>query len=414
MTRDIFEDYIAEISHLYTYDSYDLLRNNCNNFTQQASMFLTGNGIPDWISGLPAEVLATPFGRMIEPMISQWTNKMKAESMHAQGMDPSQFPATQAAFTQQFFPTASPAPSAPVASPIPATTPTASAQKSSVSISSNASPADSPHLKRQFLFADQRPTSFETVLKQLSLGDKSSQVVQDLNTFFDVPNFKSSLLPSDVLGILLEYSQTCALNAGFAPLFILRLLVLSESVNKAFSEDERGILILHRFLATTDAPVQAKAMALLVASNLFASKSGELLLLNSPHTTEWLATDLLGSTDQIRIPAAALLYNFALSLSKQSKTSISDHEDKFWQGVTLIAEILAESLKPISNTAALSATQEEFFWRVCSALFFFIESDQSAKEVAKQLELVDHLNVIKTKANAGRLATVTKDLLSNL
>lgn len=40
-------DYIAEISSRYTLATYSLLRNNCNNFTNEVSLFLTGAPIPD-------------------------------------------------------------------------------------------------------------------------------------------------------------------------------------------------------------------------------------------------------------------------------------------------------------------------------------------------------------------------------
>lgn len=43
-------------------DKYDLFKNNCNNFTDECTHFLTGQHIPDYITGLPDEVLKTPMG----------------------------------------------------------------------------------------------------------------------------------------------------------------------------------------------------------------------------------------------------------------------------------------------------------------------------------------------------------------
>ena len=43
-------------------DKYDLFKNNCNNFTDEAVNFLTGLHIPSFITGLPEEVLNTPMG----------------------------------------------------------------------------------------------------------------------------------------------------------------------------------------------------------------------------------------------------------------------------------------------------------------------------------------------------------------
>ena len=40
-------------------EHYHLLDHNCNNFTAEAALFLTGNSIPDYITNLPDEVMST-------------------------------------------------------------------------------------------------------------------------------------------------------------------------------------------------------------------------------------------------------------------------------------------------------------------------------------------------------------------
>lgn len=62
LTEDLFNEYLQEISPKYTMDKYDLFNNNCNNFTDDCVHFLVGEHIPDYITGLPAEVLNTPIG----------------------------------------------------------------------------------------------------------------------------------------------------------------------------------------------------------------------------------------------------------------------------------------------------------------------------------------------------------------
>jgi hypothetical protein len=39
--------------------SYDLLKHNCNNFTNEVSQFLCGKGIPKYILDVPDEILNT-------------------------------------------------------------------------------------------------------------------------------------------------------------------------------------------------------------------------------------------------------------------------------------------------------------------------------------------------------------------
>jgi len=411
MSREVFEDYISEISHQYTYDTYDLLRFNCNNFTETASVFLTGNSIPSWISGLPQEVLNTPFGRMIEPMISQWTNRMKHSSMVSHGLDPSNFPATQASMTQSFF-------SNPSTSTASSSTPTTDLSlqvkphKTEVTMSADSSASLSAHTQRRFLLADQRPSSFSTIFKQLSLGQHTTEVVGALEKFFAS---KQPVLPDTVLDALINHTNTCDIGHAFAPLFTLRLLVLDPTVNRQFSSDARAISLIHRYLSSDSTPLQPRAMALLLAANLFSHKSGEDLILESHHTTEWLAPELIEVSDQRRTPAAGLLYNVALALSSLPKSTIEEkHEDKFWQAVTLIAEVLSETVKSLSTGPALAATEEEFLWRICSALFFFIESDASAKELATQLEIPSLLKLIQGRTAGAKLAPLLQDTLKML
>ncbi|KAL7418862.1 hypothetical protein Q5752_006546 [Cryptotrichosporon argae] len=66
---DTFQEYLASLHELYTPSKYHLIDFNCNHFTADVVGFLTGNAIPTWISGLPAEFLSTPFGQAMRPQI---------------------------------------------------------------------------------------------------------------------------------------------------------------------------------------------------------------------------------------------------------------------------------------------------------------------------------------------------------
>lgn len=71
LPEDIVSEYLDSLKEIYTPEAYDLFAHNCNNFTNDFSMFLVGKGIPDHIVSLPQTVLDTPFGRMLAPQISQ-------------------------------------------------------------------------------------------------------------------------------------------------------------------------------------------------------------------------------------------------------------------------------------------------------------------------------------------------------
>ena len=52
--------------------SYDLLARNCNHFSDEFATFLTGraNCVPREIVNLPQEVLNSPFGEALRPMLA--------------------------------------------------------------------------------------------------------------------------------------------------------------------------------------------------------------------------------------------------------------------------------------------------------------------------------------------------------
>ncbi|KAF5726594.1 desumoylating isopeptidase 1 [Tripterygium wilfordii] len=76
--QDVFEMYLNEISPRYTAETYSLLNHNCNNFSNEVAQFLVGTTIPDYILQLPNEVMSSPMGALILPMIQNLETTMKA------------------------------------------------------------------------------------------------------------------------------------------------------------------------------------------------------------------------------------------------------------------------------------------------------------------------------------------------
>ncbi|KAL1830384.1 hypothetical protein ACET3Z_000035 [Daucus carota] len=75
--KDVFEMYLQEISPQYTAESYNLLKHNCNNFSNEVAQFLVGATIPDYILNLPNEVMNSPMSPLILPMIERLEQTMK-------------------------------------------------------------------------------------------------------------------------------------------------------------------------------------------------------------------------------------------------------------------------------------------------------------------------------------------------
>ncbi|KAL1309083.1 hypothetical protein HN51_051761 [Arachis hypogaea] len=76
--KDVFEMYLQEISPRYTAETYSLLTHNCNNFTNEIAQFLVGSTIPEYILQLPNEVMSSPMGALILPMIQNLEATLKS------------------------------------------------------------------------------------------------------------------------------------------------------------------------------------------------------------------------------------------------------------------------------------------------------------------------------------------------
>ncbi|KAK6141669.1 hypothetical protein DH2020_024590 [Rehmannia glutinosa] len=59
-------------------ETYSLLTHNCNNFSNEVAQFLVGTSIPDYILNLPNEVMSSPMGALMLPMIQQLETTLRA------------------------------------------------------------------------------------------------------------------------------------------------------------------------------------------------------------------------------------------------------------------------------------------------------------------------------------------------
>jgi len=71
LPKEVFEEYLQEISPRYTAETYSLLHHNCNNFSNELAQFLVDCSIPEFILRLPEEVMNTPMGALLLPMTQQ-------------------------------------------------------------------------------------------------------------------------------------------------------------------------------------------------------------------------------------------------------------------------------------------------------------------------------------------------------
>ncbi|XP_008304590.1 desumoylating isopeptidase 1-like [Stegastes partitus] len=67
---ELFMEYLMSLAEsTYSGDKYNLFEHNCNSFSNEVAQFLTGKKIPSYITDLPSEVLSTPFGQALRPLL---------------------------------------------------------------------------------------------------------------------------------------------------------------------------------------------------------------------------------------------------------------------------------------------------------------------------------------------------------
>ena len=76
--RDLFDDLLAELHSRFTERTYSLLHNNCNHFSEEVCQFLVGQGIPAHVLALPQEVLSSPAGPLLLPLLEGFEAQMRS------------------------------------------------------------------------------------------------------------------------------------------------------------------------------------------------------------------------------------------------------------------------------------------------------------------------------------------------
>ncbi|WWD22420.1 hypothetical protein CI109_106911 [Kwoniella shandongensis] len=86
------DEYLQSLGEMYTPTKYHLIEFNCNHFSADVVGFLTGQEIPSWISGLPAEFLSTPFGQAMKPQIDAMFRRTDPSARPIPGPGPTGLP----------------------------------------------------------------------------------------------------------------------------------------------------------------------------------------------------------------------------------------------------------------------------------------------------------------------------------
>lgn len=75
--KEVFEEFLTDISPRFTAEKYDIIEHNCNMFTDAAAEFLVGKGIGDQYVKQAKNLLESPAGQMFKPLLAQMQGQVQ-------------------------------------------------------------------------------------------------------------------------------------------------------------------------------------------------------------------------------------------------------------------------------------------------------------------------------------------------
>lgn len=334
-----FETYLATIQGQFSMMTYDLIRNNCNNFADTVCQFLVGHGIPNHIVDLPRIVFSTPGGAMLRPMIENMQANIRQQN--GQGLDP--FAGASAQQGQRFEQQLSESVTSLVMNTM---------QQNSVLVKAELD--EKPLLSKDFGTL----SAMEKMLHNLPGpdGEKGSALTEEehavltavvqrlLNESAKTPDGSNETKGFSINEYLLFEKLIATVPKAQSPaLFVLRLMFLHDRTSD-FSDLTIVRELVRRLLqktsesngaetSTSFASVPAHVMALCAISNLLAHERGFSSVFNlQPATTDQPAVEssdkvlndlidvilsnLAEDRSEVRQMATALAYNLVLACTQ--------------------------------------------------------------------------------------------------
>jgi len=346
--EDVFIEFLNDISPRFSMDTYDLLRNNCNHFSQEAAKFLTGKSIPDYITGLPDDVMQTPLGGMIRQMLDRVQDYARQNAGTSMPV-----------FTE---PTVTAHPHASLELPF---------------ISSYDKP---------FLLHDKGDNGQMNMSKLRSLHEarhrdagteatsEESRAMDALEEYLKLPVDCGEPLPRECYRFLAKILAEWPVHSWGPVLEIFRLLMLYSTVNSHYansSTSPTSIIIKRCLAAHKDVPKIVQLRGIFVATNVFSYSHGAKMFMQTAMLGEAIdcGLELVGREDMaLRMSAAALLYNIALHLPKVESIEM--------------VQLLSGMAHTLSNEL-----DEETEFRLLLAISKLIYCNSAAQELVKSLDL---------------------------
>ncbi|KAK5582184.1 hypothetical protein RB653_003767 [Dictyostelium firmibasis] len=396
--KEIFEEFLNGQTDRFRMDRYHLLENNCNHFTNECSNFLLGVGIPSHIVDLPNEVMSTPFGAMLQPMINNFFSQ--------QGWGNAMGPVNNQQQQLPMFPNTS---SLSTATQTTKTT-TTTINTTSINNNNNNNKVEnhpkSNSIHRHYklsnkipLLLNSKPVLFEksdveavfNKLKEFVNKEfKGKENEQQLFTQYEKESnqlkqiIKSTdvniAVPIETLRYLDNLLITFSDDHQFPLLEILRMLLLKNQSNQYYTNNNSKMI--SNILSKIQSKKLSKASELLsfrVINNCFHSKSGINYLfdqsMNNLNVVIESTIDALHSMDKIlKRAVSTLAYNLSIHLSADNP----NHQEQSISLLGAIEHILSES--------NFSNEDPEISFRLLMAMGTLVYCNDDLIEILKTLD----------------------------
>lgn len=295
ITEAVFREFLMSISPRFTAATYNLLRHNCNNFSNEVCQFLLSKPIPEHIINLPNEVLSSPLGGLLRPMLEQMEGEMSGgDPLASQEVESVYAAAT--GHSREVQPAAE--------NPTPHHYPLLDSHTKPL-LSTDASGVVASIVRLLRGAGASLPPEEQAVL---------ASVAECLKAGVD-----QKPLPVGGIALLTKLLKEKP-ELEFSLLNLMRLVALRSPPSDEVREELQLAIssIIHKLSSQSMHTAQGLTMGLCTVSNLFATEKGTALVIEDASVLDTALTYLHNASMSVRQVAAALVFNYALALS-QSK-----------------------------------------------------------------------------------------------
>ncbi|CAB1119021.1 unnamed protein product [Ectocarpus sp. CCAP 1310/34] len=421
LTQELFEDFNREVQPRFTAQTYDLMKHNCNTYSNEASQFLLGKGIPEYIVNLPQEVLNSPMGGMLRPLVEQMTTQMN-------GADP--YSALHHLQQQQQLAGAGSGAGAAASQPTQTPGAAAAAAAEQRAAAAGASAADPPQCKtdgfpildkhtKPLVGSDTAKAAPGVVARVKALGATVKLLSEEEIAVLDAlpPSMAATKTTPVAPGGFRLMQKILTKDSGwpekatFLALVLMSLMVLHQAEG---TEMEEAMMQVAKRVQTAgnvqeQLSAQALSMAMCSAANCFATAGGSEYMARADVMPGWLDSSLAGlqhERGEVRQMCSALLNNFSLVLSDAiaSKTAAGGPAVEMSDETTQILFGALDGLQ--DETSQLVALR-----RVLSVGRLVRASGSEAASLINDVGLRDQVEGFLSKAKEGEAKNAAAELL---